>query len=141
MNQTMRFSEAIRLGATMHEQAFGLVFETRALMPMRTCAWGAAIQAAGLPLAPSTGGLPDMTGRDTPGPSMSVMLPAHWVAVIEQAEPCPLCRKAFKVGALVAHLNDFHRLTRTDIADIVERVERYVYGDARKEAECALVAK
>ena len=130
MNETISFSEAMRLGATMHEQAFGSVIETRPFgFPLRTCAWGAAIKAAGLvPMPPSCNGI--STGRGSEiGATASVAIPDHWVEVITRSQYCQECGKHFQIAALISHLNDVHRLTRNEIADVVERVEREVYAE------------
>lgn len=99
----MRFSEAIRLGATMKPQTFDRFFDG-----VGTCAIGAAYDAIG-----------DL-GLDT----------EEWADAVARFDSvaCPECGRdrlailelSGTARNVVTHLNDFHRWTRERIADFVE---------------------
>ncbi len=91
----MRLSEAIRLGATMKPQHFGMY---RDVEGKATCAMGAAFDAIGEDTW--------ITGWDETNRSLNL-------------GKCPECR-GFVVGNLIVHLNDNHRWSRERIADFVE---------------------
>jgi hypothetical protein len=98
----MKLSEAIRLGAMLKPQGFGLGSgNPRA---EATCALGAAYEAA------------RVTGS---WPSLLLVFPQ--LKHIEELA-CPVCRD--KQDGLIAHLNDDHRWSREQIADWVEQIER-----------------
>jgi hypothetical protein len=98
----MQLHEAIRLGAMMKPQGFGLGSgNPRAAA---TCALGAAYEAA----------------RVT-GSWRSLLLVFPQLKHIEQLA-CPTCDTT--QDGLIAHLNDDHRWTREQIADWVEQIER-----------------
>jgi hypothetical protein len=97
----MRLSEAIRLGAMLHPQAFQSLrvidMDTGAVV--RTCALGAAEQA----------------GYNIERESAE-----------ESLQRCPACPPVpffWSVNMVIAHLNDDHRWTRERIADWVETLE------------------
>lgn len=104
----MKLSEAIRLGAMLKPQGFGMLFDGEG-----TCANGAALDACGLLAEIGTH-----------------ILKNRFPIVEVQAERCFVCEKymaklAFSttLGGLVAHLNDDHKWTRERIADWVESQE------------------
>ena len=96
----MRLSEAIRLGAMLRPQGFGIFsaqFGAKA-----TCAYGAA---------------KDALGRDFRAVS-------EWPWLITEY-PCPDCGLSGVAALSIVslHLNDYHRWTRERIADWVETIE------------------
>lgn len=96
----MRLSEAIRLGATMKPQVFGLYKSERG-----TCAMGAAADAIGA--------------------DEYYQVYFTWLSIITfiNQMPCPECGAPFdaaRAGMMIVHLNDTHRWTRERIADFVE---------------------
>jgi hypothetical protein len=101
----MRLSEAIRLGSMMNPQGFGWFSRGQ-----QTCAIGAAHKAIG--------GFKNV--------------PEEWAAVLSVASAeCPACShvritdaNSRAGGAIIVHLNDYHRWSRERIADWVESVER-----------------
>lgn len=93
----MRLSEAIRLGAMLHRQAFGSYSHIdKSGRVFATCALGAA-RAAGYEIESGT----------------------------LKLSQCPECGDYVWCPAfpLVAHLNDIHQWTRERIADWVETIE------------------
>jgi hypothetical protein len=106
----MKLSEAIRLGAMMKPQGFGLGSGNR--KAERTCALGAAYEAG------------NVTGS---WPSLVQAFP-----IVKEAEEqaCPACGET--QDGLIAHINDHHRWTREEIADWVEAIERE--HDANQQA-------
>lgn len=99
----MKLSEAIRLGAMLKPQAFGLCYSDG-----RTCAMGAAWDAIGK--LHVTASDPSIDFGDS-----------YWAVA---GVSCPVCGRASGSGMAVAHLNDDHRWTREQIADWVETIER-----------------
>ena len=115
----MRLSEAIRLGALLKPQAFGLMTRDGG-----TCAWGAALEAAGIRF--------NCFGTLAP-------LPDDWKVLSATLTTCPACGDECHVGGIMGgHLNDIHRWTRERIADWVATIER-AESPAAREAE-ALVS-
>lgn len=111
----MRFSEAIRLGAMLKPQAFGVIYGNNG----GTCALGAAADALGR--------LDDLSREVVP--SLSNIWPPEW-DIVSQADPvrrlrCPDCFRRYSTAGVVAmHLNDLHCWTREAIADWVETTEQ-----------------
>ena len=103
----MTLSEAIRLGAMLRPQAFGVKFDG-----VGTCALGAALDASG-----------------ALGMSETVEAKRYreWnLNAWFQEATCPECgriRSLFMEGT-IPHLNDKHRWTRERIADWVETIEQ-----------------
>lgn len=96
----MKLSEAIRLGAMLHPQAFGAMqFLNANHEIIGTCAMGAAMRA---------GYRPDV------GAIRIVSCPVHRHAS---------CLIDSNLYAMVTHLNDWHRWTREAIAGWVETIE------------------
>ena len=109
----MRLSEAIRLGAMLHPQCFGALYEYRPgpadvtanqQLPrrvwrtrgvMKSCALGAALMA----------GYSDEFEKES----------------IKRR--CPACRAPDCLTHTISHLNDRHRWTREAIADWVQTIE------------------
>lgn len=111
----MRLSEAIRLGATMRPQAFGV-----AMFNGRSCAMGAASEALGI------------TIEDF------LDWPADIRATFRLLRKCPVCQIEESMCA-VAHVNDVHRWTREQIADWVELHEPLpVPESVTEETSCQL---
>jgi hypothetical protein len=132
----MRLSEAIRLGAMLHPQAFGQLSGTvkpkwwqRFRKPVpATCAWGAALEAEGVVSRPT---LPSDQSIIIRGISPSGRIydsPHEWRVVVSPSYQCPECHGTFVGVALIAHLNDVHRWTRERIAYWVQDVELAVLG-------------
>jgi hypothetical protein len=121
----MRLSEAIKLGAMMKPQGFGVVDNGR---NNKSCALLAAANAVGLKKLL-------FGNRHWPWP---------WMWTERTLARCPVrCEAsadgAYHVGGLIAHLNDQHQWTREAIADWVATIEP---ADERPErttgAECAV---
>lgn len=103
----MRLSEAIRLGAMNKPQGFGWYDNGGT-----TCAMGAAMDAAGCQNKVFE----------------SAML---WPVLVESPASCPVCDLVvvghallFATGAIVVHLNDYHKWSREAIADFVASCEQ-----------------
>jgi hypothetical protein len=102
----MRLSEAIRLGAIMKPQAFGMIFDG-----IGTCAIGAAKDAVGeLDVSPAWFGIAEVFERH----------PEWHYGILR----CPVSGCSHIEGVIAAHLNDYHRWTRERIADFIEQIER-----------------
>lgn len=112
-------SEAIRRGAKLAPQAFGMLCDERG----NTCTSGAALEGLGLMLV-----------RRTADPIHYTLLPSPFRPwpVIRRYVFCPLCGFADKLGVVMVHLNNSHRTSREDIADFVE-----TYELAELAAECS----
>ncbi len=115
----MKLSEAIRLGAMLRPQSFGIGSDEHG-----DCALGAAVRAAGCPVHAARDG--DMSTREErPGVAMvSVDFPIEWN--LAYFSTCPECAETLPRYSLIPHLNDKHRWTREQIADQVEIWERQV---------------
>lgn len=100
----MTLSEAMRLGAMVTPQAFGLLRDGEG-----TCALGAAYVAVGL-LKASCCGIATAHAR---------------FPVLATEATCPLCGYIRELDSIVAHLNDDHYWTREQIADFVETIEAH----------------
>jgi hypothetical protein len=94
----MRLSEAIRLGAMLHPQAFGWYQREGG-----TCAMGAAMDAGGFQRWPIVEVSPATC------PACACVLHGNGIC--------------HATGAIIVHLNDGHRWTREQIADWVQTVE------------------
>jgi hypothetical protein len=104
----MKLSTAIRLGAMLGPQAFGRLDDATT---GGTCAYGAALQAAGLDF------------YDT------------WKLTGVFHAMCPACADAQRAADryrfnTLAHLNDTHRWTREQIADWVQTIEEQAVAKA-----------
>lgn len=97
---TLTLSEAIRLGAMLKPQGFGLTFGEA------TCALGAALEAV---------------GATTQADWMPVyrLWPITSIRVLN-----PVCGREMLLGSTCWILNDKHKWTREAIADWVEQIER-----------------
>ncbi len=94
----MALSEAIRIGATLHPQGFGIgVWRDADNNIQSTCALGAALVAAG--------GLEPFND----------LLRSH--------ARHPITNRPMPVGGIIANLNDGYTWSRNAIADWVEKVE------------------
>lgn len=114
-----RLSEAIRAGAKLHPQCFGKLFladrHPIGEQPWRiggqivaTCALGAASEALGEDLL--------QLQEDN--------LHLHYPWGTDYVN-CPTCTAAHAgpVFSIIAHLNDFHKWTREQIADWIESID------------------
>lgn len=115
----LRLSEAIRLGAMLDPQGFGLVSRMEL---DTTCAWEAALKALGVINLPHPVCCTDL--------EFSSYIKEHFNWVVTNQSLCPAgCKKVgpFRPMSLIAsviiHLNDVHHWTREQIADWVETVE------------------
>lgn len=141
----MRLSEAIRLGAMMKPQAFGVERGRvrrpglRGLFQPRietTCALAAALDAVGplptkeIPAAQATA----LRGHVSPGKTLATVFPEEW-ALVNLGVSCPACN-GFPVPVfnLISHLNDTHRWTREQIADWVEQIELQQVSEEKQAA-------
>ena len=108
----MRLSEAIRLGATMKPQSFGVEQGDGG-----SCARGAAADAIGV-----------TDWFETPW--------LKW-ATLECQTTCPVCDKPGHLAGTIAYcLNDSHRWTRERIADWVELHEGLPAEQPQEETTC-----
>lgn len=111
----MRASEAMRLGATLHKQAFMSFFnlgcdgETR-LRIVATCALGSISAALGATAAEQ----PELYAEAYP-----------WIVQDGDQRLCPAeCGGVMgRTDGMIVHLNDDHHWTREQIADWLETVE------------------
>jgi hypothetical protein len=102
----MKLSEAIRLGAMLQPQGFGVLKDDRG----RTCALGAALSACNL-----------MSDRDPYGREIPQ---TTWPELCQGHVLCQVCeRRMLDTFDLVTHLNDDHRWTRAAIAEWVATLE------------------
>ncbi len=99
----MRLSEAIRLGSMLRPQVRG-----RFVSRLGTCALGAAIEAVDASVVESSW---DPVGLSARFPMLS------------QPAPCPACSSQQTLFAVIMHLNDCHRWSRTQVADWVQELE------------------
>lgn len=121
----MKISEAMRLGALLRPQAFGDLRVSKRRWFRRvesTCAFGAAMEAAGLKAKPieatALGNGPRGKGLAT----VQIVVPETWSCLL-LTSACPVCASVDTVIRLIAHLNDEHRWTRERIADWVATIE------------------
>ncbi len=109
----MKLSEAIRLGAMLRPQAFGVGSDENG-----DCALGAAVRAASCPIHAARDG-DASTREEKPGVAMvSVDFPIEWN--LAYFSTCPECAETLPRYSLIPHLNDKHRWTREQIADLVK---------------------
>lgn len=108
---TLRFSEAMRLGAMMRPQAFFKLHDTDT---GGSCALGAVADALGALQASENAYTPDKNFK----------IPAHWKA-IGRHTLCPHCDQhvGTQIDHVIIHLNNDVRWTRERIADWIETVE------------------
>lgn len=120
-----KFSEAIRLGGMLGPQIFGQELGGGGF----SCAFGGAVLAAGLELGPLNPGASSIRGKAiTVG--NSVAIPKAWRPTTTSWQSCPVCSSSGPLPCLVtlAHLNDFHRWSRDQIADWVKGIEDSLIG-------------
>lgn len=113
----MKLSEAIRLGAMLHEQCAGMMeLRNSDGDVIATCALGSA-RAAGFPIKENRRGYAVEHSADE-----SILCPLR----NPDGAPCRVWDAATIRGLylVIAHLNDVHEWTREQIADWVETVER-----------------
>ena len=99
----LRLSEAIRLGAMLKPQVFGILRDG-----IGTCALGAALEACGI-VANHLNNLEYVINR--------------WPWTDAKFHNCPGCGYWGYPSAVITHLNDAHHWTREQIADWVETIE------------------
>jgi hypothetical protein len=141
----MPLSEAIRLGSMLRPQVFGGLYATvDVTLPgdilglkqavVASCALGAAFEAAHCPTEyASTTGVP-LRGSSTPLKATQVVrTPWEWEPVLRLTTQCPICQARDVVVRLIPHWNDLHRMSREQIADLVEVIERHVAPASTKE--------
>lgn len=121
----MKLSEAIRLGAMIRAQVFGIMRSEEG-----TCAWGAAYEAAGIPIEFSL-----ETGV--------IDMPCEWLWANVKKTRCPELNCDIPppqccVSPLIAHLNDHHRWSRERIAAWVKGIEPEEYPVWQCEPETAM---
>lgn len=138
-HQALRLSEAIRLGAMLKPQAFGVERGSERVPGWRgwllserrdtTCAFFAALDArpCGIKRVPADLETDALRGArraaDTNGTTLVLDIPAEW-SVLYVQRSCPACHgAAVSVFRLISHLNDTHRWTREAIADWVQTIE------------------
>jgi hypothetical protein len=103
----MKYTDAIRLGATLAPQAFGMSYDDGAI-----CANAGAFVAAG-------GSAIDQMPDDY---HSAVFLHGCWPG-LRQRVHCPVeCGIESSVCGIAAHLNDAHRWTRNQISDYLDTV-------------------
>lgn len=109
-DETMKLSEAMRLGAMIRPQCFNELFANFGLPSEESCALGAAIEGAGL-----------KKGNKI----WDNELPLAWKNLLARPARCPICHGSEIVHAIVVHLNNEHHWTRERIAtEFVEPIER-----------------
>lgn len=119
----MKFSEAIRMGSLLKEQAIGVFVETdRHENIIRTCAISAAFDAIGK--------LDELCGAeesfaveeciDYYFPISENKIPKYLLSCDHKADDC-----RDTIRDMVAHLNDNLEWSREQIADLVEQIEQY----------------
>jgi hypothetical protein len=121
MENNMKLSEAMRLGAMMTTQAFGQI-ETED----GTCALGAAIQAAGCKSCRVTNLSQGLRTRPISPDAVAmelISIPNEWYALLKHDTACPACGLVQATSIQIPHLNDDHRWTRERIADWLEPFE------------------
>jgi hypothetical protein len=144
----MKLSEAIRLGAMQRPQAFGSLRRQIRLgflglfgqKEIRTCALGAAFEAAACPEVPGVSdGRSGFRGTTVPAglPMESIIVPTDWWCLFQQTAQCPDCGYASYVERMIPHLNDKHRWTRETIASFVENLER-PYNELERRYNAAI---
>ncbi len=108
----MELSEAIRLGATLNPQCADSWVRTGP-EGISTCALAAALEAVGANLQQLSvrGGIAEAFE------SFPVLRD------FSDGVSCPACRQPFPLAFLIVHLNDWHRWTRQQIADLVAEIE------------------
>lgn len=134
----MKLGEAIRLGASMHPQAFGVFFADAEGAGVNTvgeiaftCALGGALVAVG----------------DAAGDWPFLALHRRWKRTLSlpAASPCecsPTCLRETGYGVvreLIAHLNNTHRWSREAIADWVELQELQLIERSAEELPASAV--
>lgn len=145
----MKFTDAIRAGAMLHPQAFGVTFRHRRCSPQpvfESCAIGAALEAVGAIIIKSDTVFAFAyramnTPVDNPLERWPYLLTkSHYV--------CPECsclHNFATLSFLVVHLNDNHMWTRNQIADWLDEnepepeVAENVPADLAEAAEAAPV--
>ncbi len=120
----------------LRPQCFGELYRVRRLRTLRrflgmsewdSCAMGAAIEAAAIPVRTVIVKASYMGLRGTVEAGEVIQqldFPAGWEGVLSTSGGCPAgCGLVGAVGLLIPHLNDEHRWTRETIADWVEAFE------------------
>lgn len=130
---TMKLSDAIRLGSMMKPQAFGEIYSPG---NKRTCAIGAAIDAIGCHITTAEPGQIIANGRTSnvsSGTESVVKSPLNWHPFLLNEHACPVCRHrpGYFGIRLIAHLNDYHRLSREAIADYIATIENEMEAKAQ----------
>lgn len=130
MENTMKLSEAIRLGAMLRPQAYGTYFS---FSLSASCAIGAALEAR--------------YGLETAKKVIEVEATLPWPDLdLERVVECPAINGGLMgpclqmsnaMGSLIAHLNDVHRWTRERIADWVEEQEK-LQAQAKESAKAEI---
>jgi hypothetical protein len=110
--KVMRLAEAILLGSVNSPQAFG---ELKDMHTQGTCALGAAMEAVGI----------EINGLSSSPYGDALKL---WPYLDSLLQVCPICGFLadplnFSGPHMIPHLNDKHRLTRPEIAEIVRQAE------------------
>ena len=124
----MRLSEAIRLGAMLRPKANGWFFRDG-----RSCAQGAALEAAGIKLND------DLRGQFGHHADIRRL----WPWTHKEFVGCPVCGIKTIVASAISHLNNTsgHDWPREAVADWVETIERRAGAEeARTEQETATPA-
>jgi hypothetical protein len=130
----MRMSEAMRLGAMLHDQAYGELWtldEGGAVIA--SCALGAAFEAAGLPMSREMRPYP-ILGVGGTGVLNWGDVPYEWQPLLGAPAELPCgCERTglgvglfsanFNVQGAIVHLNNSHHWTRERIADWLEGEE------------------
>lgn len=123
----LRLSEAMRLGAMLKPQAFGVFHSWRS---QGTCAQGAALDAVGELMFYA-------------GAAFAMKMAMYRLfPILRCSGECPGCQKHFeKLRHVVRHLNNDHRWSRERIADWVSTIEqeheRQQAAEVQKEAVTA----
>lgn len=122
----MRYSEAMRLGATLGPQEFGCLWKRHT--DGASCAEGSALRAIGLDKV-----------QNPPRELRAKAFP--WVYA-DNETLCPECgMKLSRVSSTVIHLNNDHKMSRNDIADWVATIEPQEPTTALEVTESPTVEK
>ena len=118
----MTLADAIRLGAMVKPQAFGIDDDEHG----GTCAFAAALDAIGRPRMMFS----------------AFVYAEHQWPWLRQTAHCPRCEVVTDATALVLHLNDDHHWPREQIADWVETIDpRVVEPSVARVGETVAQAK
>ena len=117
----MRFAEAMRLGAALRPQAFGVLFDS-----VGSCAMGAVMEAVGA-MTPSRLLSMDPFRASMDGhASLQQKYPWIYTTTVKH----PITGIDFPFGHTVVDLNNYYRWNREQIADWVDTVDPTMHSES-----------